>query len=271
MADDAVPAPSADDSSSKNVELPSAADNTRDPLDVRTCLSHAEELKQEGNDHFRARRWDEALAAYKSALGHLPARLQLQSKGKEKDIDPTEDDLEDSRPKDDSPAESSTQPDTLDAQAPLTEVEIECAKARAILNANIGACYMKLGEHKEVVAACTEVLKDDPKYIKALQRRASANEEINSWSSLSGAQEDYKTLLELLPPTSPDVVNIRRSLAVLGPRVEAAQKRETTEMLDKLKGLGNSILGNFGLSTNNFQFVPNGQGGYSMNFVQNPT
>ena len=28
--------------------------------------------------------------------------------------------------------------------------------------------------------------------------------------------------------------------------------------------------GNFGLSTDNFQFVPNGQGGYSMNFVQNP-
>ena len=57
-------------------------------------------------------------------------------------------------------------------------------------------------------------------------------------------------------------------------------------MLGKLKGLGNSILGtlldynmvagnptlssqgNFGLSTDNFKFEPNGQGGYSMNFTQ---
>ena len=54
---------------------------------------------------------------------------------------------------------------------------------------------------------------------------------------------DYKTLVELLPSTSPEVVGIRRSLAALTPRVEAAQKRETAEMLDKLKGLGNSLLG----------------------------
>lgn len=56
---------------------------------------------------------------------------------------------------------------------------------------------------------------------------------------------DYKKLLELLPPTSPDVVSIRRTLATLPTRVESAQKRETAEMLDKLKGLGNSLLGDF--------------------------
>ena len=28
------------------------------------------------------------------------------------------------------------------------------------------------------------------------------------------------------------------------------------------------FLGNFGLSTDNFKFEPNGQGGYSMNFAQ---
>lgn len=105
--------------------------------------------------------------------------------------------------------------------------------------------------------------------------------------SLSGLSynTDYNKLLEILPSSSPQVPEIRRSLASLKPRVEAAQKEETAEMVDKLKGLGNNILGTskdvycacilfttctgrFGLSTDNFQFVPNGQGGYSMNFVR---
>lgn len=32
-------------------------------------------------------------------------------------------------------------------------------------------------------------LADDPEYVKALQRRAASNEIINSWSSLTMAQE----------------------------------------------------------------------------------
>jgi hypothetical protein len=91
----------------------------------------------------------------------------------------------------------------------------------------------------------------------------------------------------VLPSSSPLRDEIQRSLRHIGPRVEAAQKRETAEMLDKLKGMGNSILGarhvigreykylphrsppgNFGLSTDNFKLEPNGQGGYSMNFVK---
>ena len=54
---------------------------------------------------------------------------------------------------------------------------------------------------------------------------------------------DCNKLLELLVPGSPDAAAVRRTLAGLAPRVEAAQMQETAEMLDKLKGLGNSILG----------------------------
>jgi len=101
--------------------------------------------------------------------------------------------------------------------------------------------------------------------VKALERRATSNDLLDTWSSLTSAQEDYNTLLTLV--TAPTQLNdIRRKLQLLKPRLEVAQKKETDEMMSKLKGLGNSILGNFGLSTDNFQFVPNGQGGYSMNF-----
>jgi hypothetical protein len=34
-----------------------------------------------------------------------------------------------------------------------------------------------------------QALKDDPAYIKALQRRATSNEKLGSWSALAAAQE----------------------------------------------------------------------------------
>ncbi|EMD42203.1 hypothetical protein CERSUDRAFT_42893, partial [Gelatoporia subvermispora B] len=236
--------------------------------EMQRCLSDAERLKSEGNEHFRLKQWEEALSKYKSALGHLPKRKEKQptpeaSKGKGRNADP--DDEQDPVPVE--PAVNRVRFESVGE--PFSETEDKCAKARAILNANIGACYVKIDDHKQAVAACSEALRDDPIYIKALQRRASSNEHINSWSSLSSAQEaDYETLLKLLPPDSLEEKKTKRSLQALKPRIEAAQKQETAEMMSKLKGIGNSILGTFGLSTDNFQFVPNAQGGYSMNFVR---
>ncbi|KAH9898055.1 hypothetical protein C8Q73DRAFT_683540 [Cubamyces lactineus] len=247
-----------------NAASPDSITNDNTEEHIRKCLKDAEELKQEGNKHFRSKQWDEALAKYRAALGRLPKRSEprpIANKGKARAADDADEDVEDNAPEETSPTEEVH-------DEVVSEAARECAKARAILNANIAACFVKLNDNKEVVAACSEALKDDPGYVKALQRRAAANEQIGSWSSLSSAQEDYKKLLELLPSRSPELVAIRRSLAALPPHIEAAQKRETTEMLDKLKGLGNSILGNFGLSTDNFQFVPNGQGGYSINFTR---
>jgi tetratricopeptide (TPR) repeat protein len=108
--------------------------------------------------------------------------------------------------------------------------------------------------------------------IKLLLRRAKGRSEQNSWTTLQGADEDYRTLLHqsMLPSLSSTdrrqgVENVQK----LTPRLEEAKQREMAEMMDKLKGLGNSILKPFGLSTENFQFVKDEKtGGYSMNFNQ---
>jgi len=242
-------------STTESPSTESPDDETR----IQECLRDAEELKSQGNDHFRASRWDEALNAYITALGRIPKKKEPQI-AKEDDF-PS---VENPGP----PRGEDLKDDEADKAEPPTELEVQCAKARATLNANIGACYIKLGDHNEAAKACTQALLDDPQYVKALQRRASSNEKINTWSSLTTAQGDYTTLIKLLPASSPLSREVARSLEAIKPRVEAAQKRETAEMLDKLKGLGNSILGNFGLSTDNFKFQPNGQGGYSMNFSQ---
>ncbi|KAJ7783476.1 TPR-like protein [Mycena maculata] len=227
---------------------------------ILECLRIADEFKNEGNDHFRARKWDEALVAYRAGLGRLPKRTSRP------EMQPALEEDDDDTPISVAPEAGDSKP--AKEEAPMAPEEIECAKARAILSANIGACFVKLEDHKQAVEACSQALLDDPNYVKALQRRAASNEKINTWSSLTAAQEDYTTLLNILPLSSPQTKEIERSQQVLKPRLEAAQKEETAEMLGKLKGLGDSILGNFGLSTDNFKFEPNGQGGYSMNFTR---
>ncbi|KAL7417772.1 hypothetical protein BDY24DRAFT_335514, partial [Mrakia frigida] len=141
---------------------------------------------------------------------------------------------------------------------------------RGVCWANVGACYLKMGENKEAVEACTESLLDSPTYVKALHRRATANVAINTWSSLTSAQDDLKLLLPLLPSSPPSAFykQSRSLLASLPPKIKEKQDKEKDEMMDKLKGLGNSVLGRLGLSTENFKFEPNGAGGYSMNFVR---
>ncbi|KAF9787136.1 TPR-like protein [Thelephora terrestris] len=228
-------------------------------------LEEAERLKQEGNNHFRSKAWEEALAHYRSALGYLPRREH------EPPREPTEPsgqpDLEvvGLSP---SEAPSATPPQPNIGETP------EMVKMRAVLNGNVAACYVQLGEHNKVVEACTEALADDPTYVKALQRRAASNEAIASWSALTSAQEDYRTLLKLLPESSPQRSEIDRMLRNLGPRIEMKRKEEmgddgqtegTWKQLPRFASQ-RGFLSNFGLSTDNFKFEPSGQGGYSVNF-----
>lgn len=45
-------------------------------------------------------------------------------------------------------------------------------------------------------------LKDDPHYVKALQRRAASNETLDTWTSLSSAQEGVFSLTHSLVSVS---------------------------------------------------------------------
>jgi len=113
--------------------------------------------------------------------------------------------------------------------------------------------------------------KDDVERIraKALMRRARARSEMGGWSSLAGAEEDYKQLSSMPNLSAADRKIVQKQLIALPPRTKAAQETEMGEMMGKLKQLGNGILKPFGLSTENFQMVKDeNTGGYSMNFNQ---
>lgn len=109
--------------------------------------------------------------------------------------------------------------------------------------------------------------------VKLLMRRGKGRTEQGGWANLQGADEDYRVLLSptMLPSLSPtDRNQVMDAARRLTPRLNEAKEKEMAEMMDKLKGLGNTILKPFGLSTENFQFVKDeNTGGYSMNFNQN--
>ena len=92
-------------------------------------------MKQEGNNHFRSKAWEEALAQYKSALCHLPRR---------KPKSPREP-VETPEPSDPEVAGTPTlEPLSATLPKPANEERPEIVKVRAVLNANVGACYVQL-------------------------------------------------------------------------------------------------------------------------------
>lgn len=131
---------------------------------------------------------------------------------------------------------------------------------RSACHSNRAVCFLKLGKHDETIKECTKALELNPSYMKALLRRAEAHEKLEHYDE---AIADMKKVIELDPSNQ----QATRSLLRLEPL--AAEKREKMkeEMIAKLKDLGNSVLGRFGMSVDNFKAVkdPN-TGSYSIQF-----
>lgn len=120
----------------------------------------------------------------------------------------------------------------------------------AVLHANVAAVWWKRGEWKEVAAAAGRALERDPALRKALLRRKAASERLGDWRV---AAEDARKL------GCPDA-----EVLVLEGRAREKEEKEKEKVMGELKGLGNSFLGAFGLSLDNFKVEDNGSGGYSV-------
>eukprot|EP00850_Spirogloea_muscicola_P023508 SM000362S13795 [mRNA] locus=s362:44555:46139:- [translate_table: standard] len=136
----------------------------------------------------------------------------------------------------------------------------DAAPSRATYHANSAACHLMLGAHEEAVKASTAALELKADHVKALMRRAQANEALDRQEE---ALTDYKKALEVDPGNRQAAAAARR----LEPVVAEKREKLKEEMMGKLKDLGNMVLGNFGMSVDNFKAVkdPN-TGSYSINF-----
>ena len=136
------------------------------------------------------------------------------------------------------------------------------SKQRAIYFANRAACSLRVEDPAGAAHDCSAALDLDPTYVKALLRRSTALEALEDYDR---AVEDAKKVLELDPGNA--------AAASVLPQLEAkaAARREEMqeEMLGKLKDLGNTVLGKFGLSLDNFKTEKDPTtGSYSLKFQQ---
>lgn len=152
-----------------------------------------------------------AVEKYEAALQHLPTipkrdvpppsnstALKVGSSGIEEITDEEADTILQS-------AEEAKSPEELE-RADSEDQVLELTKA---CHGNLAACFASLKEDKKAVDACTKgmscgfvwkndvesiaypdiALEIDPSYTKALHRRATANDRIGSWSSLTSAKQ----------------------------------------------------------------------------------
>ncbi|XP_022946519.1 tetratricopeptide repeat protein 1 [Cucurbita moschata] len=136
------------------------------------------------------------------------------------------------------------------------------AELRSICHANRGVCFLKLEKYDETIKACSKAIEINPAYVKALSRRGEAHENLEHFEE---AIHDMKKILELDSSNDQAKKAIRR----LEPLAEQKREKMKEEMIGKLKDMGNSLLGRFGMSVDNFKAVkdPN-TGSYSISFQQ---
>lgn len=123
-------------------------------------------------------------------------------------------------------------------------------KERAVALANGAAALLKLEKWEETVEWAGEALRLNEDYVKARVRRKEAREKLERYRD---ASEDAKQLGE--------VAEVKR----LEKLADDKEKRDMDKAMGDLKNLGNSILGNFGMSLDDFEMKkdPN-TGSYSV-------
>jgi tetratricopeptide (TPR) repeat protein len=130
----------------------------------------------------------------------------------------------------------------------------------AVFFSNRAAAFLMQSRHAECVADASASLSLQPQNAKALSRRAKAHEALDQ---LAEAVEDLKALVALDASDRDAAKNLVRVEKALNEKNEKMK----AEMLGKLKDFGNTILGKFGMSLDNFKAQQDpATGSYNISF-----
>jgi len=243
-------------------------------------VTKSEELKRKGNEQFKAGNYLDAYDYYTDAMEACPGLkgseiLELREKHDDGEREKAcqRNRLEshrrtriDGKESNDS---STKKPSGKDNDDDNEEKYVPCefilphhdfGNFLSVYHSNRAACLLHLGRYEESIKDCDVAILLNPKYTKAYVRRMMAYEKVERTED---ALKDAKMAQEN-DPQNRDVRNhVRRLEKIEHERIENLKE----ETMGKLKDLGNSILGNFGMSLDNFKTEkdPN-TGSYSISF-----
>jgi len=275
-----------------------------EPPAIDPLLADAMQHKMQGNEAYKAQDYETAYRHYTDAINALPAGpsptqiLQQETEWKDERYRTSRERImADSSKLNNEKEDKKEQEEAKKEQQPPEVFVLDPPHPHgptlAIFLANRAACrlsqvthplpkkdlwdYKSQGEDEEpktldetrideAVADCNVAILVDPVYLKAWMRRATAKERQHD---TEGALLDARQVLKLAQGQAKLVstwsAHVRRLEKLEAERLEQLK----TETMGKLKDLGNSILGNFGLSLDNFstQQDPN-TGSYNISFNQ---
>mmetsp|Transcript_1629 Transcript_1629/g.2399 ORF Transcript_1629/g.2399 Transcript_1629/m.2399 type:complete len:267 (+) Transcript_1629:79-879(+) len=253
-----------DTASSGDVILEVGGGSTKvDEMKTESSLvAKSEEWKQKGNDCFRQGAYLEAFDMYTEAIESCPGMTGdelLKEKAKHEEQQHSEA-MEAHR-------RSMNEPDKKDEKEsfkaePYKPPMHVYGDKLATYHSNRAAVGLHLNQYEDVIRDCDIAILLNPSYTKPYMRRSAAYEKTERTEE---ALQDAKAALQLDPTNA----NTRKTVTRLQKLEDQRLEELKTETMGKLKDLGNSILGNFGLSIDNFNAVQGPDGSYSVNFNQN--
>ena len=153
--------------------------------------------------------------------------------------------------------------EALDAYAEsLLLVEDKEVELRATFHNNKAAAHFMLKQWEDVIEETTYAIELKKDFVKALHRRARAYEKLEQ---LTEARADFKAVFDLSPSAE-----LQRKIAELDKEIEKKFEKQKEEILSMAKSLGNTILGKFGMSLDDFKAVKDPvTGSYSISLNSN--
>ena len=171
---------------------------------VEKNIDKAMMCKEEGNDFYRSKEYDNAVEMYSQAINLCP----------EDENDPNYDEHNDNF---------------------------------AVFLGNRAAAFYALKEWDMVVDDCNWALDKKTNYVKIIVRRCQALEELNRFEEAMNDAKNVKELDHTWPKIDLIIARLQKSH-------DKKMEEMKEEAMGKLKELGNSLLGNFGMSLDNFKF-----------------
>ena len=253
-------------------------DNSNDNSnDTRDPIATSEECKQKGNECFKKGAYLDAIDFYTDAIEACPGLkgedlLNLQARHEEQEREranqryqrdsdrkvtnrnfkrsnQTNNGNDSNDGNDDQDQSKSKDEDDL-APKEFTPPSHPYGKYLAIYNSNKAASLIHLGRFSEAMTCCNIAVLADPTYPKAYIRRMTCHEQTEE---IDLALRDAKKALSLSSSLSSQNRDVQTHVKRLEKKEAERMEKLKEETMGKLKDLGNSILGNFGMSLDNFK------------------